>query len=151
MTRMHRRIREELFAQRRFRQAFVTLVVVSLLLGVAIVFVENSAGTIHTIADGLWWAVTTVTGVGYGDVYPITAAGRVIGALLQIIGLVMTGILVGLITTVLSRRQDELLWSREFDRFHDMHERLSAMETQLKYLVRAQSDAEDRAEKESHT
>jgi voltage-gated potassium channel Kch len=39
-----------------------------------------------TIGEGLWWAVATVTTVGYGDFVPSTAAGRVIGVALMLTG-----------------------------------------------------------------
>jgi len=40
----------------------------------------------------LWWAVTTITTVGYGDTYPKTAAGRGIGVTLMILGIALFGI-----------------------------------------------------------
>ena len=40
-----------------------------------------------SVGDGLWWAVVTVSTVGYGDVYPATAEGRILGGLLMMLGL----------------------------------------------------------------
>jgi voltage-gated potassium channel Kch len=41
---------------------------------------------IHNLLDTIWWAVATVTTVGYGDISPMTAKGKVIGIILMIIG-----------------------------------------------------------------
>jgi voltage-gated potassium channel len=43
--------------------------------------------------DSLWWAVTTVTTVGYGDLYPTTIQGRLIGMLLMIVGVAFMAVL----------------------------------------------------------
>jgi voltage-gated potassium channel len=54
----------------------------------------NAPGvTITTFRDALWWAVVTTTTVGYGDFTPVTPAGRVIAAVVMVVG-------VGLIGTV---------------------------------------------------
>lgn len=42
---------------------------------------------IGSFFDALWWSAATITTVGYGDVYPITAAGRIIGVFTMIIGI----------------------------------------------------------------
>lgn len=54
---------------------------------VGIYLIEYSVeGTkITNLGDAFWWAIVTVTTVGYGDVYPITAEGKVIAALLMIV------------------------------------------------------------------
>jgi voltage-gated potassium channel len=52
-----------------------------------------------TIPDAMWWAVTTLTTVGYGDVVPITALGRMIGGLTMIVGLGLFALPVGIIAT----------------------------------------------------
>jgi voltage-gated potassium channel len=56
---------------------------------------HNVDGTkITNIGDAFWWAIVTVTTVGYGDVYPITVEGKVIAALLMIVGIAILGILI---------------------------------------------------------
>lgn len=44
-------------------------------------------GRLHSFFDGLWWSSTTITTVGYGDVYPVTAAGRIVGAFTMLVGI----------------------------------------------------------------
>lgn len=47
---------------------------------------------ITSFGDALWWAMSTVTTVGYGDHYPVTPAGRAIGAVLMIAGVAVFGV-----------------------------------------------------------
>lgn len=46
---------------------------------------------ISNFGDAVWWAITTITTVGYGDMYPVTTTGRVIAALLMIGGISLVG------------------------------------------------------------
>ena len=59
----------------------------------ALYFQESSVeGTkITSLGDAFWWAIVTVTTVGYGDVYPVTARGRIIGSFLMITGIAILG------------------------------------------------------------
>jgi voltage-gated potassium channel len=52
----------------------------------------NPDASIQNLPDGLWWAVTTATTVGYGDTYPISPMGRGIGVALMILGISLYGI-----------------------------------------------------------
>ena len=45
--------------------------------------------------DGLWWAVTTMTTVGYGDITPETDAGRMIGIVVMLVGIGFLTMLIG--------------------------------------------------------
>ncbi len=51
-----------------------------------------SKANITTFGDALWWAVSTITTVGFGDHYPVTAAGRAIGIVLMIAGVAIFGV-----------------------------------------------------------
>ena len=74
------------------------LVVLVLEIGsILVVRVESGApgANIKTGGDALWWAVVTVATVGYGDKYPVTAAGRLIGVLMIIVGVGLFGVFTG--------------------------------------------------------
>lgn len=67
-----------------------------------------------TIPDAMWWAIATLTTVGYGDVVPVTGLGRLIGALVMVVGLGMFALPIGIIATGFSqeihRRQFVVNW-----------------------------------------
>ncbi len=53
---------------------------------------RNAVGTtIKTFGDGLWWAITTMATVGYGDTHPVTAGGRIVGAALMVASIALIG------------------------------------------------------------
>lgn len=54
--------------------------------------------------SGLWWAVATLTTIGYGDIYPVTILGRLIGTFIAFSGLAAVAIPTGIITSGLSER-----------------------------------------------
>jgi len=61
--------------------------------------------------DGLWWAFVTLTTVGYGDIYPITASGRVVAVITMIFGVVVYSLIIANVTVYLEQythKQNEL-------------------------------------------
>lgn len=55
---------------------------------VVYIYERNAAGSnIHTLGESVWWAVTTVTTVGYGDYTPVTTGGRIAASLIMAIGI----------------------------------------------------------------
>ena len=67
-----------------------------------------------TIPDAMWWAVVTLTTVGYGDVVPITPLGKCVAGIIAIMGLGMLALPVGIIATsfaeVIHRRDFVVTW-----------------------------------------
>ena len=53
---------------------------------------SNESSNIKNITDGLWWAITTVTTVGYGDRFPVTSEGRILAVLLMVMGISLVGV-----------------------------------------------------------
>ena len=97
--------------------SFLYLVIImaaSIIFGaVAIISVEENNQTIEEFDDALWFAVTTITISGFGDVVPVTGAGRIIATVLSFIGLaIIMGFIAnvgsGLITSRLTKRQKNL-------------------------------------------
>ena len=77
---------------------------------VGIYYFENAAQpeAFKSIFHSLWWAVTTLTTVGYGDVYPVTAGGRIFTFFILMLGLGIVAVPAGLVASSLSEvRENE--------------------------------------------
>ncbi len=82
-------------------------IVVSLVIyicGVGIYIFEHDAqpDRFRSVFDGVWWAVVTLTTVGYGDLVPITAGGRIFTGLILFIGLGVIAVPTGLVSSALT-------------------------------------------------
>lgn len=70
--------------------------------GVAMLFIERDRNpAFHSLEDGLWWALVTLTTIGYGDKYPVTTLGHVVGAMVVVFGVGMVGVVTAKIATIL--------------------------------------------------
>ncbi|MEO8773509.1 MAG: ion transporter [Gelidibacter sp.] len=87
---------------------FITLILIYFA-AVGIYYFENKAQPEHfsSIFDSLWWAIITLTTVGYGDVYPITVGGKVFTFFILMIGLGIVAIPTGIISSALTHSVDE--------------------------------------------
>lgn len=87
---------------------FITLILIYFA-AVGIYYFENEAQPEHfsSIFDSLWWAIITLTTVGYGDVYPITVGGKVFTFVILMIGLGIVAIPTGIISSALTNSVDD--------------------------------------------
>lgn len=72
------------------------------MLAVAVLFYNlefNVNPHIHSFFDCIWWAVSTVTSVGYGDIVPVTVAGKIAGIILMYVGTLLYVLFTGLLAT----------------------------------------------------
>lgn len=136
-----------------FRKVITFLALTALFLGMAVVPIEVHApnATIRNFFDGIWWATTTVTTVGYGDRVPVTVPGRIIGIALQIVGGLLYGSLVGTFTVYLNRTRDEFYWQRLFARLDQQDKEIEDLRQHLTYMVKKDTPAEQHGQKHSES
>ena len=100
-------------ALHEIQQELLALVILSLMLvylaACGIHFFERDAQpeAFGSILDSMWWAVVTLTTVGYGDVFPTTAGGKVFTALVTLVGVGLIAIPSGLLASVLTEARVE--------------------------------------------
>ena len=81
---------ETLFNSRRLRTILAALIFFIFQFGYLFYVSEPD---VRNLGDGIWWALVTITTVGYGDITPVTTLGRVVASSLMLLGL-------GLIATI---------------------------------------------------
>lgn len=76
--------------------------------------------SIVTFGDAVWWAIATVTTVGYGDLYPVTATGRVVAGGLMIAGIALLGVVTASLASWLIERVSEAEEKSQLATRHDL-------------------------------
>jgi len=115
-----------------FQAVIFILIIMIIMTASGIYVVENKAQpeAFSSIPKSMWWAVVTLTTVGYGDVTPVTSLGKLLGALITILGVgiaaLPAGILASGLANELNQRNQrleqefrELLQVRGIDILHD--------------------------------
>ena len=104
-------------------------------------FEQTSNPQLNTYFDALWWAFSTVTTVGYGDIVPITISGKIVGIVLMITGISMFVAFTGYLVTGISNLTTEKLFEHDLRlrkqvyvldaHISEVNRRLSEMEKEL--------------------
>ncbi|SDT07902.1 voltage-gated potassium channel [Maribacter dokdonensis] len=95
------------------KEEILLFLIVTLILiyfsAVGIYYFENEVQpeNFSSIFDSLWWAIITLTTVGYGDVYPVTVGGKVFTFFILMIGLGIVAIPTGIISSALTKSVDK--------------------------------------------
>lgn len=97
-----------------------------------LLFEENAKGSnIHDYPNALWWAIVTVTTVGYGDRYPVSEAGRVVAAVLMLVGIGLIGVLTATVASVFIKEHTDAS-KEEFKKGHaDLGQQLAVISDRL--------------------
>lgn len=126
----------------RFRKIILVLVVAVVTLGLLIPLVERGTmgARIVNEGDGIYFAVTTVTGVGYGDMVPVTMLGKVMTMLLQVFGVVLFGSVMAFVSVELLRYQEDFNLKRILERLDEQDNKLAELKKRADYLVKGKGE-----------
>jgi voltage-gated potassium channel Kch len=105
-TKLERRLDRIVAHATRPRGAAVVIATVStsITVGAGILMTVADHESFPSIGSGLWWAVQTVTTVGYGDQVPATVAGRLVAALVMLVGIGFLTVITAAITSTFVTR-----------------------------------------------
>ena len=120
-------------AARFIASVTVTITIIS---GVLIHFTDKKQ--FSNVGDGLWWAVQTVTTVGYGDLVPTSLAGRLVAAVVMVVGIGFLTVITATITSAFvestRRRLDGAKTDAVSAKLDQIDTRLAGIEAALKSI-----------------
>ena len=97
--------------RRRFNELIISLVVVflSVIIASYVMYMlehEAQAEKFSSVPATMWWGIITMTAIDYGDLYPITPVGRLVGGIVAFFGLCMLALPIATIGTGKTRGRD---------------------------------------------
>ncbi len=134
-TRMERWLDRELGRVRSPRGAAIVIAIVTTTItvaaGLAMRLIDSTQ--FHTVGQGLWWAVQTVTTVGYGDHVPENAAGQILAAIVMLLGIGFVTVITAAITSAfVARAREADAAKRVPDYVREINARLDRIEQAVK-------------------
>ena len=139
---------KDMLANRGQYAGFITVIAAMTVISVASVLVLQTESrvadaNITTGGDAIWWAIVTITTVGYGDQYPVGALGRVIGGFVMFAGVGIIGALASILASLLIPQPEKQVDSTA--QIGELKTELSAVRgelTAIRELLAAETQAE---------
>ena len=142
MKRNHKPLFNELFRIYKIQRfLFLELGLIFIGTGITPIFEKaSSEANITDLGKSMWWALVTVSGTGYGDYYPITIGGRVIGTILMFSGIALFSTTVALVASFYSHRRTKRETQKLQVELDEMQQKLGTIESKLDYLIKKDND-----------
>jgi voltage-gated potassium channel len=117
--------------------------------GLAVTEAERGypGANIEGVGDGWWWALTTMSTVGYGDQYPVSTAGRIVGVALMIMGVALLGTITAMLASNFNGARNKEAQENEIESIsieHQISSKLDSVLSELESLKKQVSDQEKR-------
>ena len=94
-------------SRRKILVFLLTVMIMVIVFGSAMYIIEGESSGFTSIPRSIYWAVVTLTTVGYGDISPVTALGQFIAAIIMIIGYAIIAVPTGIVTAEMTRGRSE--------------------------------------------
>jgi voltage-gated potassium channel len=109
----------------------IAAVVILLVLAGALLVRLLEPRTFDDFGLAAWWAVTTVSTVGYGDVVPVTTHGRIIGTVLMITGVSLIPLVTSVVVSILAAKRARVERIEDARRLEELTAQLARIEREL--------------------
>lgn len=138
-------LRHTLLSKSRFRQLIAALVILTTICIFLIVPFERTSprGMITNYLDAIYWTINTVTSTGYGDLVPVTPAGKLVSIILELGAASLFSIIFVLIGVTMGQSAEHFHFKRIQDRLDEMDAKLEAVHKHQKAHQSLSVDSED--------
>ena len=132
--------------------SFLIIATLIIILGAVLIYTVESGkpnSQINTWADAVWWTAVTVTTVGYGDVVPVTEAGRIIAMFYMFFGITILGVSLSVISTRYYKKKYEnekkITHGQKLilDKIEKLEENQEKIQKDLRELIDKQKEKQD--------
>ena len=112
----------------------LSISIVVILVGTLMYLIEGQKNGFDNIADSIYWAVITLTTVGYGNVVPVTGFGKVLASFIMILGYAIIAVPTGIVSSELTkdrstRKQDKIIAKEDIiiEKMKDLEEKIEKL------------------------
>lgn len=95
-----------------------------------------SQANIKTFGDAVWWAVITITSVGYGDKFPLSWTGKIIGGILAISGVSIFGLITAVFGVYFLRKRDDFYSKRNYKYLDHLSQEIEDLKKEVEFLIK---------------